>query len=849
VSTDYSSVDGYRSKNVSFGRTSSSTRTVASNGGWTETSTTANGQTSVQTYLKGRLDKTEFFDNLATPVSIASTSYTYDDFDRTLTTVDSRTGTTTINGYLENGSVISVKTNGGSDTTAYTYDVMGRTLTVTLPNNTVTNTSYTPRGQVRATWGSQTYPQFNEYDALGRRSKLHTWQGAPALSQVIDAPPDGSAETEWLYHGQRGWLVEKNHDGENDDGVADPDYTYTLAGRLKTRTWERGVVTTYGYDRGMLESVTYTNDPAATPNLAYTYDSFGRPRTVTQGSGVTANTTTYAYKDDSNGSGGTLGTGLGLHSEAVGYGASSLSRTLVRYEDSLLRPAGFELKNVAVVDHAASYGFDTAGRLKHVDPSYPLPVNPDFNYDYEDDSIGLVGTVTGPAHTVTNGWEPTRDVLDTKTNADRASTPVTVSAFNYGVNNLGQRTGVATSGSAFSGGYAIGWAYNPSGELKEEDFGANQTSETRDRAFQYDAIGNREKTANGLLADLPVNPNYTANSLNQYTVANGITLPTTPAPHDADGNAKAWNIRNPLATGSSSLTACTFTWDAENRLTEVRNSGGTVIATYAYDFQSRRIRKTVAGGEDVAFFYDGWNCIAEYQIGTSVPLARYTWGQDLSGSMQGAGGVGGLLIVTKSSTSYYPTFDGNGNVSEYLNSSGAGVVHFEYDAFGNVVNFTESSSGLAATFRHRFSTKPQDTETGLLYYGYRFYDPVTGRWPSRDPIGERGVVNLYGFVGNDGINVTDYLGLEIVEAPLIGPEQVGPGPKPGTNGPGTAESPEQAAKGAGEAALKASIEEFEKFYKPWRADENNKSKKSPIQGPREYGGRVCEGEFFFPLEC
>lgn len=47
----------------------------------------------------------------------------------------------------------------------------------------------------------------------------------------------------------------------------------------------------------------------------------------------------------------------------------------------------------------------------------------------------------------------------------------------------------------------------------------------------------------------------------------------------------------------------------------------------------------------------------------------------------------------------------------------------------------------------------------LHYYGYRYYDPVTGRWASRDPIGERGGLNLYGFVGNDGVNWWDYLGL------------------------------------------------------------------------------------------
>jgi RHS repeat-associated protein len=58
-----------------------------------------------------------------------------------------------------------------------------------------------------------------------------------------------------------------------------------------------------------------------------------------------------------------------------------------------------------------------------------------------------------------------------------------------------------------------------------------------------------------------------------------------------------------------------------------------------------------------------------------------------------------------------------------------------------------------------FSTKYEDEETGLLYYGYRYYDPKTGRWPSRDPIEEEGGYNLYGFVGNDGVNQWDYLGL------------------------------------------------------------------------------------------
>jgi RHS repeat-associated protein len=126
--------------------------------------------------------------------------------------------------------------------------------------------------------------------------------------------------------------------------------------------------------------------------------------------------------------------------------------------------------------------------------------------------------------------------------------------------------------------------------------------------------------------------------------------------------------------------------------------------------------------------------------------------------MQGAGGVGGLLLITDHSaliTSHYPTYDGNGNISEYLTATGAIAVHFEYDPFGNTTINTDTTN----QFTYKFSTKPQDIETGLYYYGYRYYDAIAGRWPSRDPIEEKGGINMYGFVGNDGVNKWDVLGL------------------------------------------------------------------------------------------
>ncbi|MCH2075246.1 MAG: nucleotidyltransferase domain-containing protein [Puniceicoccaceae bacterium] len=82
---------------------------------------------------------------------------------------------------------------------------------------------------------------------------------------------------------------------------------------------------------------------------------------------------------------------------------------------------------------------------------------------------------------------------------------------------------------------------------------------------------------------------------------------------------------------------------------------------------------------------------------------------------------------------------------------------FGYGPFGEPL---ASVGPEATTFRFTFSTKYQDPETGYHYYGYRYYDADKGRWLSRDPIEEQGGVNLFGFVGNDGVNRWDYLGLQ-----------------------------------------------------------------------------------------
>src|SRR5690606_7189832 len=119
-----------------------------------------------------------------------------------------------------------------------------------------------------------------------------------------------------------------------------------------------------------------------------------------------------------------------------------------------------------------------------------------------------------------------------------------------------------------------------------------------------------------------------------------------------------------------------------------------------------------------------------------------------------AGGIGGLLAVEETGGThqgtYWYLYDANGNVTGLL--SGASYSDYVYDALGNEV---AASVAYADANPFRFSTKWYDAEVGLYYYGYRYYSPRLGRWVNRDPIGEEGGINLYGFLSNGSPNRYD----------------------------------------------------------------------------------------------
>ncbi len=211
---------------------------------------------------------------------------------------------------------------------------------------------------------------------------------------------------------------------------------------------------------------------------------------------------------------------------------------------------------------------------------------------------------------------------------------------------------------------------------------------------------------------------------------------------------------------NGSLTAegqRTYQWTEENRLKEIETSAAATAigipkrkSVYTYDGMGRRIGKTdLANWSDGAycttnvqtFIYDGWLLVREQSAsGGNVTTNQYIWGLDLSQSLQGAGGIGGLLCVIRNGERYFPVYCGNGNISDYLDQTGAVVAHYEYDPFGRTVAAT---GALKDAFSFRFSTKYYEPFWKLYYYGLRYYSPEISRWLNRDPIGEQAFLSRY----------------------------------------------------------------------------------------------------------
>ena len=253
-----------------------------------------------------------------------------------------------------------------------------------------------------------------------------------------------------------------------------------------------------------------------------------------------------------------------------------------------------------------------------------------------------------------------------------------------------------------------------------------------------------------------------------------------------------------IAAGNAAV-AQTFVWDAENRLVRVEPTtpaNGDKKVEFKYDYLGRRVFKQVWTRQNNQwnltdarrFVWSGWLMLVELQGETGFqPVRKYTWGLDLAGlngavgqgsalpALEGAGGIAGLLAMQAPGAgpaggdlNGVYTYDANGNVGQLIAwapelttppgewTAARLVAHYEHDPYGGV---TAQSGDYADDNPMRFSTKYWDDETGLGYWGYRYYSPALGRWISQDPFAERGGYNLYAYAFNGPTLAVDRVGL------------------------------------------------------------------------------------------
>lgn len=261
------------------------------------------------------------------------------------------------------------------------------------------------------------------------------------------------------------------------------------------------------------------------------------------------------------------------------------------------------------------------------------------------------------------------------------------------------------------------YGYDRSNRLVSATLGTDvrppKATQTPQFSYGYDPASNVTSiTAAGATRSQPV------------TVTNALAAGT----YDANGNLTA-------------LDGVAYRWDAANRLIAVVK--GAQESAFTYDGLSRMVRIVEKTGgvvtADHSYVWCGEvRCLERDNLQTGSPVTKRYFAQGFRAGSQ----------------SFYYVMDMLGSVRAVVDATGAVRARYDYDPYGNrtkLAGDVDADMGYAGLFQHGPS--------GLALAVYRAYDPTRGRWLNRDPIGERGGLNLYGYVDATPLVRTDPNGL------------------------------------------------------------------------------------------
>ena len=693
----------------------------------------------------------------------------YDILDRATNSTDAN-GVTVTNTFDNlNRLLTRGYPDGGVESFAYTLNVTGPTSYTNQLGTNVVNYVYDPLGRKI----TEVYP--------GIATNSFAYDGVGNLRTLTDGK---NQVTTWHYD-EYGRATNK----VDATGTEILRYAYDPDNRLTNRWSAAKTNTTYSFDRvGNLLTIVYPQSGT----ISYSYDLLNRLTNMVDGVG----TNLYSY------------TSAGLLSSEDGpWNDDTLSYT---YNSQRLR-SGLSVLAPNASPWTEGYGYDGAERLTNL----TSPAG-GFGYNYDITRHAQVASLTLPNSAfITNTFDPVARLLST---ALKKSSSGVLNSHQYAYNAAGQRTWLTN----MAGDYRS-YVYDSAGQLTaalgSDPAGTNRWHERF--GYRYDPAGNLNFRTNNDLVQT-----FTENNLNEVTTvwrttsmtvagttssaATNVNVNSLAAFLYADYTFARTNVG--LADGTNTFTAIAkdvlgrsdtnsavcylpatnsftydlngnlvsdgvrnFTYDDENQLISVvvTNTGATSTRSdFVYDGKMRRRWRfesswsgtTWVTNTRVRYVYDG-NLVIQERDANNLPLVSYTRGRDLSGTLQGAGGIGGLLGRTDHtlstlnnplSTAFYHT-DANGNITclIYTNQGIAGK--YLYDSFGNILS---KIGPLAEANLYRFSSKEFAPNPGLAYYSFRYYDPSFQRWLTRDPIEESGGINLYTYVANDPNDQADPFGLD-----------------------------------------------------------------------------------------
>ena len=386
-------------------------------------------------------------------------------------------------------------------------------------------------------------------------------------------------------------------------------------------------------------------------------------------------------------------------------------------------PAG-NVTNMASVAGKTDYAFDAAERLSAIDApraSFKFAFNP-YN--------GLAD-----ANAYDNGITAryTHDVADRLTDIRYTNASGTVL---FGASNLFNDANMITN-IAWHNGEQVHYTYDSLDRFTGETRLDSNDNVLFSATYQYDLAGNRINTVIDGVSET-------------YVLGEGNRLASWGTAGQMHYDA-AGSVTQIVYSASSSVQ---FERNDRYQVTATYTNG-TLAETYGYDALGRRV--FVGQGAVTNYHvYDGVHVVADVTPAGAL-VRSYTYGP----------GIDNILSITDhtsaSPITYYYLTDHLGSVHAIADVNGTIVERYEYDAWGNVRVFDGTGAELAASAignRYTFQGREISWATRLEYFRARWYDGVTGRWLSRDPIGIAGGLNLYAFCQNSPTTLRDPSGCD-----------------------------------------------------------------------------------------